>query len=237
MCVLHCWPLTSSYMFLQIKRLNAEAYKKTFEEIVRNIDKMENECIPSVSLSEREVKKKILSPVNSVCVMGDSRLHCLKLPKIICKMHLHDRLIFLVFSWILPSSPSSSTSRMWSSCSTRQKHWDSLMMDRSHVSLSLSRSQMKPHIASPGSQPTPPKASSLRVSNTVRSIQEPLIKHQVACLEWEVLIDSDFNLYFTRLNCTTDNSNCVQSLSGPFIFLHLSVNTQVLLWTLSLRFL
>uniref|UniRef100_A0A7N5ZVL3 phosphoinositide 5-phosphatase n=1 Tax=Anabas testudineus TaxID=64144 RepID=A0A7N5ZVL3_ANATE len=35
-------------------RINGEAYKKTFEDIVRNIDKMENECIPSVSLSQRE---------------------------------------------------------------------------------------------------------------------------------------------------------------------------------------
>uniref|UniRef100_A0A7N6B9S7 phosphoinositide 5-phosphatase n=1 Tax=Anabas testudineus TaxID=64144 RepID=A0A7N6B9S7_ANATE len=34
--------------------INGEAYKKTFEDIVRNIDKMENECIPSVSLSQRE---------------------------------------------------------------------------------------------------------------------------------------------------------------------------------------
>uniref|UniRef100_A0A7N6ATV5 phosphoinositide 5-phosphatase n=1 Tax=Anabas testudineus TaxID=64144 RepID=A0A7N6ATV5_ANATE len=39
---------------LIIKRINGEAYKKTFEDIVRNIDKMENECIPSVSLSQRE---------------------------------------------------------------------------------------------------------------------------------------------------------------------------------------
>uniref|UniRef100_A0A665TIY2 phosphoinositide 5-phosphatase n=1 Tax=Echeneis naucrates TaxID=173247 RepID=A0A665TIY2_ECHNA len=44
----------SSLLIIGIKRLNHEAYKKTFEEIVRNIDKMENECIPSVSLSERE---------------------------------------------------------------------------------------------------------------------------------------------------------------------------------------
>ncbi|XP_071324614.1 type II inositol 1,4,5-trisphosphate 5-phosphatase isoform X1 [Trachinotus anak] len=44
----------SSLLVIGIKRLNAEAYKKTFEDIVRNIDKMENECIPSVSLSERE---------------------------------------------------------------------------------------------------------------------------------------------------------------------------------------
>lgn len=42
-------------LLLQIKRVNAETYKKTFEEIVRNIDKMENECIPSVTLSKREV--------------------------------------------------------------------------------------------------------------------------------------------------------------------------------------
>lgn len=43
-------------LFLKIKRINSEAYKKTFEEIVRNIDKMENECIPSVTLAKQEVK-------------------------------------------------------------------------------------------------------------------------------------------------------------------------------------
>lgn len=43
-------------LFLQIKRVNSEDYKKTFEEIVRNIDKMENECIPSVTLAKQEVK-------------------------------------------------------------------------------------------------------------------------------------------------------------------------------------
>lgn len=36
--------------------MNEEAYKKKFEEIVRNIDKMENECIPSVTLLKREVR-------------------------------------------------------------------------------------------------------------------------------------------------------------------------------------
>eukprot|EP00064_Thunnus_orientalis_P002812 superscaffoldBa00000217_g2820 len=41
-----------------IKRVNSESYKKTFEEIVRNIDKMENECIPSVTLMKREVHFK-----------------------------------------------------------------------------------------------------------------------------------------------------------------------------------
>lgn len=47
--------------FLKIKRINSEAYKKTFEEIVRNIDKMENECIPSVTLAKQEVKIFLLS--------------------------------------------------------------------------------------------------------------------------------------------------------------------------------
>ncbi|KAF3692173.1 Type II inositol 1,4,5-trisphosphate 5-phosphatase [Channa argus] len=44
----------SSLLIIGIKRVNEEAYKKTFEEIVRNIDKMENECIPSVTLSKQE---------------------------------------------------------------------------------------------------------------------------------------------------------------------------------------
>ncbi|XP_029308217.1 type II inositol 1,4,5-trisphosphate 5-phosphatase isoform X2 [Cottoperca gobio] len=44
----------SSLLVIGIKKVNAESYKKTFEEIVRNIDKMENECIPSVTLSKRE---------------------------------------------------------------------------------------------------------------------------------------------------------------------------------------
>lgn len=47
--------MLTPHVFPQIKRVNNEAYKKTFEEIVRNIDKMENECIPSVTLSKREV--------------------------------------------------------------------------------------------------------------------------------------------------------------------------------------
>lgn len=44
----------SSLLVIGIKRVNEEAYKKKFEEIVRNIDKMENECIPSVTLLKRE---------------------------------------------------------------------------------------------------------------------------------------------------------------------------------------
>ncbi|XP_028834651.1 type II inositol 1,4,5-trisphosphate 5-phosphatase isoform X1 [Denticeps clupeoides] len=44
----------SSLLEIGIKVVNEEAYKRTFEEIVRSLDKMENECIPSVSLSRRE---------------------------------------------------------------------------------------------------------------------------------------------------------------------------------------
>ncbi|CAB1333563.1 unnamed protein product [Coregonus sp. 'balchen'] len=44
----------SSLLEIGIKLVNEESYKKTFEEIVRSLDKMENECIPSVILSRRE---------------------------------------------------------------------------------------------------------------------------------------------------------------------------------------
>ncbi|XP_076827910.1 type II inositol 1,4,5-trisphosphate 5-phosphatase isoform X2 [Brachyhypopomus gauderio] len=44
----------SSLLEIGIKVVNEEAYKKTFEDIVRSLDKLENECIPSVSVSQTE---------------------------------------------------------------------------------------------------------------------------------------------------------------------------------------
>uniref|UniRef100_A0A674E729 phosphoinositide 5-phosphatase n=1 Tax=Salmo trutta TaxID=8032 RepID=A0A674E729_SALTR len=48
----------SSLLEIGIKLVNEESYKKTFEEIVRSLDKMENECIPSLTLSRRELQFK-----------------------------------------------------------------------------------------------------------------------------------------------------------------------------------
>ncbi|XP_012994947.4 type II inositol 1,4,5-trisphosphate 5-phosphatase isoform X2 [Esox lucius] len=48
----------SSLLEIGIKMVNEDSYKKMFEEIVRSLDKMENECIPSVTLSRREFNFK-----------------------------------------------------------------------------------------------------------------------------------------------------------------------------------
>ncbi|XP_051576578.1 type II inositol 1,4,5-trisphosphate 5-phosphatase-like isoform X3 [Myxocyprinus asiaticus] len=44
----------SSLLEIGIKVVNEESYNKTFVEIVRQIDRLENDCIPSVSLSQSE---------------------------------------------------------------------------------------------------------------------------------------------------------------------------------------
>lgn len=47
---------TQSLLFpFQVRVVKEELYRKTLEEIVRSLDKMENANIPSVSLSKREV--------------------------------------------------------------------------------------------------------------------------------------------------------------------------------------
>ncbi|XP_041844152.1 type II inositol 1,4,5-trisphosphate 5-phosphatase isoform X2 [Melanotaenia boesemani] len=70
----------SSLLIIGIKRINAEDYKKTFEEIVRNIDKMENECIPSVTLSKREFHFKDVKfmqhQAETLSLMNDGQVPC-----------------------------------------------------------------------------------------------------------------------------------------------------------------
>ncbi|XP_018596683.1 type II inositol 1,4,5-trisphosphate 5-phosphatase isoform X3 [Scleropages formosus] len=70
----------SSLMEVGIKVVNEDLYKKTFEEIVRNLDKMENECIPSVSLSMREFHfrdvKFMQRQVEMLTVFNDGQVPC-----------------------------------------------------------------------------------------------------------------------------------------------------------------
>ncbi|XP_067305482.1 type II inositol 1,4,5-trisphosphate 5-phosphatase isoform X1 [Pseudorasbora parva] len=70
----------SSLLEIGIKLVNEESYKKTFEEIVRRIDRQENDCIPSVSLSQREFHfqdvKFMQHQAQTVTVLNDGQVPC-----------------------------------------------------------------------------------------------------------------------------------------------------------------
>ncbi|XP_034089121.1 type II inositol 1,4,5-trisphosphate 5-phosphatase isoform X2 [Gymnodraco acuticeps] len=70
----------SSLLQIGIKRVNPDDYKRTFEEIVRNIDKMENECIPSVTLSKREFHftdlKYMQHQAETLSLFNDGQVPC-----------------------------------------------------------------------------------------------------------------------------------------------------------------
>uniref|UniRef100_A0A3Q2XWG4 phosphoinositide 5-phosphatase n=1 Tax=Hippocampus comes TaxID=109280 RepID=A0A3Q2XWG4_HIPCM len=73
-------PVSSLLVVGQIKRVNGDSYKKTLEEIVRNLDKMENECIPSVTLSKREFHfeevKYMAHQARTLSIVNDGQVPC-----------------------------------------------------------------------------------------------------------------------------------------------------------------
>ncbi|KAM4699188.1 type II inositol 1,4,5-trisphosphate 5-phosphatase isoform 1-T1 [Discoglossus pictus] len=63
-----------------IKVVNEELHKKTFEEIVRSLDKMENDSIPSATLSQREFHfenvKYMQLQVQTLTIQNDGQVAC-----------------------------------------------------------------------------------------------------------------------------------------------------------------
>ncbi|XP_040280376.1 type II inositol 1,4,5-trisphosphate 5-phosphatase [Bufo bufo] len=70
----------SSVFNIGIKVVNEELYRKTFEEIVRSLDKMENDCIPSATLSQREFHFKDVKymqlQVQTFTIHNDGQVAC-----------------------------------------------------------------------------------------------------------------------------------------------------------------
>ncbi|KAG8451489.1 hypothetical protein GDO86_003626 [Hymenochirus boettgeri] len=72
-------PVSSAFN-IGVKIVNQELYKKMLEEIVRSLDKMENDCIPSAKLSQREfhfkdVKYRQLQ-VQTFTIHNDGQVAC-----------------------------------------------------------------------------------------------------------------------------------------------------------------
>ncbi|TRY92372.1 hypothetical protein DNTS_012360 [Danionella cerebrum] len=70
----------SSLFETGIKVVNEELYKRTFEDIVRQIDRLENDCIPSVSLTQTEFHfenvKFMQHQAKTVTVHNDGQVPC-----------------------------------------------------------------------------------------------------------------------------------------------------------------